>query len=78
MAKIKKKVSIHQDSNLLIITPGYLNKGNLFIMSKLVKEQAQYLNSHFGTVYIMSPLLHSFGLFESDKLYHDYTYDKSM
>ncbi|AKB70026.1 glycosyltransferase [Methanosarcina mazei] len=75
MSNIKNNFKIHKPSSLLIITPGYPDKDNSLIMSKFVKEQVEYLKSYFDTVYIISPIPHSFGLFESDKLCHDYTYD---
>lgn len=75
MTDIKNENSIHQDSNLLVITPGYPDKDNSLIIGKFVKEQVQYLKSYFNTVYVISPVLHSFGLSQPDKLCQDYAYD---
>lgn len=75
MAKVNKNLPINRHHNLLIVTPGYPDKDNSLIANKFVKEQVEYLKSYFDTIYIISPTLHSFGYFESDKLCNDYIYD---
>lgn len=64
-----------KDKTLLILSPSYPNEDESFIAETFVKYQVSVLKQYFKKIFIIAPVLRSFGYLRKDKLCKDYTYD---
>lgn len=61
--------------NLLVLAPDYPDKDNKMFGSIFVKEQVQYVKEFFDHVYVIAPVLNTFGLTPQSKYCKPYSYD---
>lgn len=71
-SEIKSNLS---DMTLLVITPDYPDRNNIYIGSIFVKNQLDSLKGYFRKIIVIAPVFYSVGLLRNDRYCQNYRYD---
>jgi len=65
----------HRNLKILVITPSYPDKDNLFIGESFVKNQLDSLKDYVKEIIVISPTLFTFKIMQKDRICENYSYD---
>jgi glycosyltransferase involved in cell wall biosynthesis len=71
----KSDDKVLEESTLLVISPDYPDKDDIYIGSIFVKNLLESLKSRFKKIIVIAPVLFSAGLLPNDRFCKNYTYD---
>lgn len=64
-----------KEKNLLVLPASFPNESDSYYGGVFVKDQLNEMKKHFKNIYVICPIVFTFGFTQEDKTCHDYVFD---